>query len=104
VAFRRIHVIAGVEAPNRDWAATLPNATSAAAAWDRCFEYAWLREPRCESSDARQLSGHLRPLQVVRVRDEHEQIALERQAPRYMRLLFVRCSTDPDRLFSPKSR
>ncbi len=86
----RIHVRADVDAPNRDWAATLPYATVASAAWDRSFEYAWLREPRYGFHGVEDQIERLEPVHVVRARDAAEQEALKRQLPAHIRVIFVK--------------
>lgn len=82
---RRVHVLASVGAPNRDWAATLPHGSAKGASWDRCFKYAWLRRPTGAGAG----STHLQPLQVIHVQSHSERIELESQMPSFINAVFV---------------
>lgn len=89
----RVHVRADVDAPNRDWAATLPYSTLASAAWDRLFEYAWLREPRYGLDAGEDQTERLDPVHVLWVRNADEQATLKQQLPAHIRPVFVKTTS-----------
>lgn len=91
---RRVHVLASVDAPNRDWAATLPEGSTDDASWDRRFKYASLRRP---AGIANEVSQHMQPLQVIRVHTRSERVRLESQVPSFMKVVFVESPAQPRR-------
>jgi hypothetical protein len=86
----RVSVIAATAASNRDLAATAPRRDAAARARaDLHFGYASARSPHYRADVDPDLAQQLRPVQVIRVKDQREREALQRSVPKHMKAVFV---------------
>jgi hypothetical protein len=90
-----VHVVTSVDAPNRNLSATLPRRSQATADADRHFGYEGVRTPRYRPNMDPERAELLRPLQIIRVANEAEREALEKQTPPHINAVFVENGRTP---------